>query len=130
MNCRLLVVAAIGAAATISGTSVAKVTPPAHRAVGMGVPDAKLPVPPGAPPAMARFDRHHHHFDDGFGGVGYAYGYNLGNSYDDADWASNSGNSWWHDRPDRAYPRWVQEQRRTGTCDPDRMWWSGSGWHC
>jgi hypothetical protein len=62
-----------------------------------------------------------------FGGWG---SYDLQSSYDDRDWAPESGNDWWNDRPDRAYPRWVQEQQARGTCDPDRMWWSGSGWHC
>jgi hypothetical protein len=56
--------------------------------------------------------------------------YDLSSSYDDRDWAPESGNDWWNDRPDRAYPRWVQEQKMQGACDPDRMWWSGSGWHC
>ena len=63
-------------------------------------------------------------------GTAFAWGYDLQSSYDDRDWASDSGNSWWHDRPDRAYPRWVQEQRHAGSCEPDRMWWSGTGWHC
>ena len=45
-------------------------------------------------------------------------------------WDSDSFNDWWNDRPDRAFPRWVNEQRAAGTCEPDRMWWSGSGWHC
>ena len=44
-------------------------------------------------------------------------------------WDSNSYNDWWNDRPDRAFPRWVQEQHG-GPCEPDRMWWSGTGWHC
>ena len=56
--------------------------------------------------------------------------YELRSSYDDRDWAPQSANDWWHDRPDRAFPRWVLEQQSRGTCDPDRMWWSGSGWHC
>ena len=42
-------------------------------------------------------------------------------------WDSDSYNDWWHDRPDRAFPRWVQHNE---ACAPDRMWWSGSGWHC
>ena len=66
------------------------------------------------------------------GGFGYI------DAYADGDWAmannrswnSDSFNDWWHDRPDRAYPRWVQEQQRSGTCDERRMWWSGSGWRC
>jgi hypothetical protein len=50
--------------------------------------------------------------------------------YNNRAFDSDSYNDWWHDRPDRAYPRWVQEQRGSSGCDPDRMWYSGSGWHC
>lgn len=50
--------------------------------------------------------------------------------YNNRGWDPDSYNDWWHDRPDRAYPRWVQESRQSGTCTPDRMWWSGAGWHC
>ena len=49
--------------------------------------------------------------------------------YNNRSWEPDSFNDWWHDRPDRAFPRWVQEQRG-GFCSPDRMWWSGSGWRC
>jgi len=73
-----------------------------------------------------------HRFHRGFGGnAAAAWGnYELRSSYDDRDWAAESGNDWWHDRPERAFPRWVQDQRARGSCDPERMWWSGSGWHC
>lgn len=47
--------------------------------------------------------------------------------YNNRSWESDSYNDWWHDRPDRAYPRWVRNNR---DCDPERMWWSGDGWHC
>ena len=47
--------------------------------------------------------------------------------YNNQSWESDSFNDWWHDRPDRAYPRWVQQNQN---CTEDRMWWSGSGWHC
>jgi hypothetical protein len=47
--------------------------------------------------------------------------------YNNRSWDSDSYNDWWHDRPDRAYPRWV---RHNQGCDPERMWWSGEGWHC
>ena len=50
--------------------------------------------------------------------------------YNNRTWEPGSYNDWWHDRPDRAFPRWVQEQRARGTCDRSRVWWSGSGWHC
>jgi hypothetical protein len=42
-------------------------------------------------------------------------------------WDSDSYNDWWHDRPDRAYPRWVQHNQ---PCEPDRMWWGGGVWRC
>ena len=49
--------------------------------------------------------------------------------YYDADvnrsWDSNSFNDWWHDRPDRAYPRWVQHN---DNCE--RVFWVGEGWRC
>ena len=44
--------------------------------------------------------------------------------YNNRSWEPNSYNDWWHDRPDRAFPRWVQD----GKCE--RMWWSGGGWRC
>jgi hypothetical protein len=47
--------------------------------------------------------------------------------YNNRSWEPDSYNDWWHDRPDRAYPRWVQHNR---DCTADRMWWSGQGWHC
>jgi hypothetical protein len=57
------------------------------------------------------------------GGWGIYYGdYDANRSFDEHKW-----NDWWHDRPDRSFPRWVQSNQN---CTPDRMWWSGSGWHC
>jgi hypothetical protein len=56
----------------------------------------------------------------------------VGTWYEGGEWAlynnrsfeSDSYNDWWHDRPDRAFPRWVQN----GKCE--RLWWSGGGWRC
>ncbi|HZU51504.1 MAG TPA: hypothetical protein VE968_06485 [Sphingomicrobium sp.] len=61
----------------------------------------------------------------------FAYPY-AGDYYDAAydineSWDPGSFNDWWHDRPDRAYPRWVWHNRH---CSQDRMWWSGAGWRC
>jgi hypothetical protein len=53
------------------------------------------------------------------GGWGY-YGYDINRS-----WAPDSYNDWWHDRPDCAYPRWMQNNQ-----DCQRIWWSGGGWRC
>jgi hypothetical protein len=61
-----------------------------------------------------------------FGGYNYPAYYDA--NYDiDRSWQSDSFNDWWHDRPDRAYPRWVWHNR---DCAADRMWWSGAGWRC
>jgi hypothetical protein len=45
--------------------------------------------------------------------------------YNNRSWESDSYNDWWHDRPDRAYPRWMSNNK-----DCARMWWSGGGWRC
>jgi hypothetical protein len=77
-----------------------------------------------------REDRHHRDRDrrlscDLFvGGWGAPEAWAL---YNNRTWDSDSYNDWWHDRPDRAYPRWVRNNR---DCSPDRMWWSGAGWRC
>lgn len=71
-------------------------------------------------PTPDRLGRHSHQ--------GYGYGY-----YAYTDVGTNDAfdpsqyNDWWHDRPDRAYPRWVWHNQN---CTPDRMWWSGAGWRC
>ena len=57
------------------------------------------------------------------GAWGYYEGdYDANRSFDEHKW-----NDWWHDRPDRSFPRWVQNNQN---CTPDRMWWSGAGWRC
>ena len=43
----------------------------------------------------------------------------------DTAWRSDSFNDWWHDRPDRAYPRWM-----SNNANCERRWWSGGGWRC
>ena len=45
--------------------------------------------------------------------------------YNNRTWESDSYNDWWHDRPDRAYPRWMSTNQ-----DCQRQWWSGGGWRC
>ena len=75
-------------------------------------------------------DGRHHRRHRGNSGLFVEYDAGAWALYNNHSWDSDSFNDWWHDRPDRAYPRWVLEQRRNGTCEADRMWWSGSGWHC
>jgi len=84
-----------------------------------------------APGMVGNFDhhdrdrRHERHggerFDSGFAGWSW-YDPNLNRS-----WDSDSYNDWWHDRPDRAYPRWVQHN---DGCDDGRIWQGGGAWRC
>ena len=75
-----------------------------------------------------RHFRHIHVPDDiaaaGFGYSGYNdYGdYDANRSFDPDKW-----NDWWHERPERSFPRWVWNNQN---CTLDRMWYSGSGWRC
>jgi hypothetical protein len=88
------------------------------------------PAPPGYPRGFNFGGRHHRHIhvgDDAFyGGSGYAGGY-----YDYGDYDANRSfdpdrwNDWWHDRPDRAYPRWMS--RNQGCARP---WYSGDVLTC
>jgi len=68
----------------------------------------------------------HIHVGDGIVGAGWGYG---GYGYDDYDvnasWRPESFNDWWHDRPDRAYPRWMTRNR-----DCARLWYSGDTLTC
>jgi hypothetical protein len=43
----------------------------------------------------------------------------------DTAWRRNSYNDWWHDSPNRSFPRWVQNNQNC-----ERQWWSGGGWRC
>lgn len=45
--------------------------------------------------------------------------------YNNRTFEPDSFNGWWHDRPDRAYPRWMSNNQNC-----ERMWWSGGGWRC
>jgi hypothetical protein len=43
----------------------------------------------------------------------------------DTAWKADSFNDWWHERPWRSMPRWVQ-----GNENCQRLWWSGGNWRC
>jgi len=75
-----------------------------------------------------RFDgghRRHVHvgnggFDGGPWGGYYDGDYDANRSFDNEKW-----NDWWHDRPDRAFPRWMTLNQGC-----ERIWYSGAGWRC
>ena len=90
-----------------------------HRGSSHGFPIRfAQPMPPGYPPIA----------DSGYGHqypVG-SYGYGGGYAYPgDGHLGFTFDNDWWHDRPDRAFPRWVSNNQ---SCQ--RIWWSGGGWRC
>ena len=136
MHSRLLTAAALTAVLTVF-------TPPAQaqQFTGMQPSVVRPPEQPGARPFRRDFAcrdgdfrrmRDDRRRDDRFDclGDGFAYADGTWALYNNRAFDPESYNDWWNDRPDRAFPRWVREQHARGTCDPDRMWWSGSGWHC
>jgi hypothetical protein len=56
--------------------------------------------------------------------VGGAFAYDYSSDIN-RSWDSDSFNDWWHDRPDRAYPRWMQKNQNC-----DRMWYSADTLRC
>ncbi|MCW3798043.1 hypothetical protein OMW55_09530 [Sphingomonas sp. BN140010] len=56
----------------------------------------------------------------------YSYGAPEGWAYfNNRSFAPDSYNDWWHDRPDRSFPRWMSHNEGC-----QRVWWSGGGWRC
>jgi hypothetical protein len=45
--------------------------------------------------------------------------------YNNRSWEPDSYNDWWHDRPERAYPRWMTRNQ-----DCARRWYSGDALTC
>lgn len=133
MDFKLLASAAIAAALAFTAAPAT-----ARHLIGMGIPNAKSPDFIGGQDGNRDFlrcgdrdrDRGHMRRDRRSDCDGFAYADGEWARYNNRSWDPDSYNDWWNDRPDRAYPRWVQEQHMRGSCDPDRMWWSGSGWHC
>jgi hypothetical protein len=81
----------------------------------------------GESPGLHRRDGRDHRdgrFDDS-GQIGTWYEGGQWALYNNRSWLPDSYNDWWHDRPDRAFPRWVQNNQ-----DCQRQWWSGGGWRC
>lgn len=113
----LLIATAASFAAVLATTGPANAERPGH----------------GSPPGMASAPKHtsfgdasrhdrrrHNNFDDS------AFFYDYYREYQgDTVWKSDSFNDWWHDRPDRAYPRWVQNNQNC-----ERKWWGGDTLRC
>jgi len=89
-------------------------------------PGGQLPV--GAGGGFCRGERCHHVRVDDQVPVAYGYGYGA---YYDGDYDANRSfspdkwNDWWHDRPDRAFPRWMSQNQNC-----ERIYYTGAGWRC
>jgi hypothetical protein len=72
---------------------------------------------------------HMRHIHVGGGVVAAGYGYSGYNDYGDFDgnrsFDPDKWNDWWHDRPNRAYPRWLSRN-----ADCARHWYSGDVLTC
>lgn len=120
----------LGLAAATAATFVAVVPAQAQAftdqgfAARMGV--VSRPIGPSGPFVSGDFGRHHgdRHHRRGRNDV-IATGWGWYDPDVNRSWDSDSFNDWWHDRPDRAYPRWVWHN---DNCE--RMFWVGGGWRC
>lgn len=93
-------------------------------AAAQSVSDASFTARSGSSAHHGSFGRHdrrrHRDRDDG------VFFYDYYRDYQgDTAWKSDGFNDWWHDRPDRAYPRWV-----TNNQNCERKWWAGSELRC
>jgi hypothetical protein len=68
---------------------------------------------------------HRRHGRDGIVGYGYS-GYNDYGDYDaNRSFDPDKWNDWWHERPERAFPRWMSRNQ-----DCARPWYSGDVLTC
>ena len=56
------------------------------------------------------------------GGFGYGGEWAL---YNNRAFEPDSYNDWWHERTERSYPRWLQNNQNC-----ERRWWGGGSWRC
>ena len=71
-------------------------------------------------------DHRHHHGHDGLVGGYYDNGYNDYGDFDgNRSFDPDKWNDWWHERPDRAYPRWMTRNQ-----DCRGRWYSGDVLTC
>jgi hypothetical protein len=138
----------------IPGQATAEAADAASFSISSGVPRIRFvrPANPGEVVINRGFDhrrghipdrgdwgsdgRHGRHIrvnDDGVdgavlagGGWGYGSGYNDYGDYDaNRSFSPDKWNDWWHERPERAFPRWMSRNK-----DCARRWYSGDTLTC
>jgi hypothetical protein len=135
---RVLLVAAAAAAISLPAAAQAQ----QFDGVGMGIPDAKSSVgnlPPSfgqrvVAPGFNRCggvrrdgDRRGRRGRGSFGCGDVVTGWYGGEwaLYNNRSWEPDSYNDWWHDNPERAFPRWMSRNQ-----DCARKWYSGDVLTC
>ncbi|GAA4725176.1 hypothetical protein GCM10023325_23680 [Sphingomonas lutea] len=98
---------AIGSGSAFAGSQGG----PGH-AIGIGSPERQ------------HGDRRNHRRGRGFDGPVVFGGWDRDYQGDSA-WRANSFNDWWHERPNRSFPRWMQNNQNC-----ERQWWGGGQWRC
>ena len=130
MRALLLAVAAPIAVMSVAISPAAALDPPSDKFAVASLPasDSGVTIHHGLPPGFERSFRGDRPGRDGDrrrrrgGDTILVYDRDY---QGDTAWRSSSYNDWWHERPDRAYPRWMANNQ-----DCQRMWWSGGGWRC
>ena len=115
----------LGAASLLSCASFAM---PANAQIG-GAPGTLVGSPAsGFGGAVSRDGRDDRRRDRRRGDVVVLGGYGYGGEwalYNNRAFDPDSYNDWWHERPGRSYPRWMQNNQGC-----ERRWWGGGGWRC
>lgn len=116
----LLAFTAAALAATIPAAAPAQPGNPPDRALSLvpSSPSFQGDVQAFSGRNVVRHDRRRHRGPDGVIYIDRDY-------QGDSAWRSDSFNDWWHDRPERSYPRWMVSNQNC-----DRMWWGGGAWRC
>lgn len=125
---RLLLIAAASAAALI-GTSPALAQSVAAAGFSSSYASSRIHALVGRP-AGGNFHGvrvHRGHGRDGFPGIGYySSGYNDPGDFDaNRSFDPDKWNDWWHERPERAFPRWMSRNQ-----DCARQWYSADVLTC
>jgi len=123
---RLLLTAA-AAAAALTFTSPAAAQSFTSSSGGSWGSRPFVGIPADSNGGGVRIHRGHDRSGRGFADTGYfAPGYNDYGDYDaNRSFDPEKWNDWWHDRPDRAFPRWMSRNQ-----DCARRWYSGDVLTC
>lgn len=116
----------------IASGAIAIATLPVDPVAGQRIQSGQVAFAPAAPSGDLSTGVSIHRGRDGHGRFGRRAHQHDRDTYflyreyqGDTLWGADRFNDWWHDRPDRAFPRWVGNNQYC-----ERRWWSGGVWRC